>query len=644
MSAIVGIYNTNKVPVIEHGNILMTSLEKYPADDIQIWNQSNIFLGCHAQWITPESIGEQLPYYDSKARIAITADAIIDNREELFEKLHVKKNQRKTMPDSQLILLSYLKWGEESPKYLIGDFAFMIWDERKQQLFGARDFSGSRTLYYHHDSGNFALSTTIEPLLHLPYCRKRLNEEWLAEFLAITTVIDTVDTSITPYLDIKQLPPSHFILINRNRVAIKRYCYVTGGEKLKLKSDTEYVEAFQDVFHKAIHSRIRSYRPVGSHLSGGLDSGAVVSFAAKHLDTKDKLHTFSYIPPSDFEDYTPKYLMPDERPLIKSTVDYIGRIHAHFLDFEGRCPYSEIDDFLEILEMPYKFFENSFWIRGIFKEAHKEGMGVLLSGGRGNLSISWGSALDYYALLLRRLKWYSLFYELHHFSKNVGGPRLRRLPDITRVAFPFLSRILPLNNSYIVPKIINKDFAERTSVFSKLQKHGIDESGWYSTSDVYEHRRKHFEEVFHWNATNTLSTKLSLRYKIWKRDPTNDMRVIKFCLSLPENQYVQNGLDRALIRRATENYLPNNIRLNQRYRGVQGADWVHRMVPNWSLFIHELHVLIKDDLLLNYIDGHVLQRAIQKAERDPLPEYATDTDLRILMRSLIINRYLKSLA
>ena len=67
--------------------------------------------------------------------------------------------------------------------------------------------------------------------------------------------------------------------------------------------------------------------------------------------------------------------------------------------------------------------------------------------------------------------------------------------------------------------------------------------------DIFNERKKHFEDVFQWNAGNTLAAKLSLRYSLWKRDPTNDLRVIRFCLSLPEDQYVQNGMDRALIRR-----------------------------------------------------------------------------------------------
>ena len=197
MSAIAGIVNFNKEPVkIEEIHSVMGALQKFPADDIQVWKNENVFFGCHAQWITPESIGEPLPFYDSERQCTITADAIIDNREELFESLQVDRDKRKTIPDSQLILLAYYKWGEESPKYLVGDFAFMIWDEREQKLFGARDFSGSRTLYYYQDQNRFAFCTIMKPLFTLPYIKKELNEEWFAEFLAITGMIDVVDARI----------------------------------------------------------------------------------------------------------------------------------------------------------------------------------------------------------------------------------------------------------------------------------------------------------------------------------------------------------------------------------------------------------------------------------------------------------------
>jgi asparagine synthase (glutamine-hydrolysing) len=646
MSAIAGIYHFNKESVTaEHSNSIMKALAHFPADDIQTWKNNDIFLGCHAQWITPESIGEVLPFYDHERGISITADAIIDNRDELFERLQIAPNKRKQVPDSLLLLEAYHKWGEEVPKYLVGDFAFMIWNEKEQKLFGARDFSGSRTLYYHHNNRGFSFCTTIEPLLRLPYIKKELNEQWLAEYLAIAGMIDVVDASSTPYKNINQVPASHSISIKGKQVKLQRYSTLSSEKKLKLKSTEEYVEAFQEVFQQAVNCRLRTHLKVGAQLSGGLDSGSIVSFAANHLKKENKqLHSFSYIPPSDFEDFTPKHLMPDERPLIKSTVQHVGNITDQYFNFPGRNSFSEVENFLEVMEMPYKFFENSFWLKGMFEKANEEGIGVLLNGGRGNLSISWGSALDYYAVLLKKLKWLHLFKELDQYSKNAGGARLRRLPVVGKIAFPYLDKIFSSSSRYINPSLINVDFAKSTGVYNKIKKYGMDDTGWFSSSNIFEQRKRHFEDVFHWNASNTLATKLSLRYSLWKRDPTNDIRVIQFCLSVPEDQYVNSGLDRALIRRATEGYLPDQVRLNQRIRGVQGADWVHRMVPVWNDFLKEIKELTNDKQALNYLNGPVIIDAFEKAQNGVTADYVINTDSKVLMRSLIVYRFLKQFA
>lgn len=641
MSAITGIIHFNDEPIpIEHGNGLMQALQKFPADDIQTWRKDNVFLGCHAQWITPESVGEQLPFYDYQRQLAITADAIIDNREELFERLQVHREDRKKITDSQLILLAYHKWGEESPKYLVGDFAFMIWDEKEKQLFGARDFSGGRTLYYYRNEMKLAFSTIIKPLFTLPYIQRALNEEWLAEFLAISSVIDTVDTSITVNKNIMQIPPSHSITIKQNKVKLSRYCTLVKGEELKLKTDRDYVEAFQTIFQEAINSRVRTFRQVGSHLSGGLDSGTVVSFAAKALRKENKqLHTFSYIPPKDFVDFTPKNKLADESEYMRSTAKYVGNIYENYLEFENGNPFLEINEFLETMEMPYKFFENSVWLRGIFETAQKQNIGVLLNGGRGNLTISWGPALEHYAILLRKFKFLRLHRELRQYSKNIGVRQSRILPYIGKFAFPIFHRISPLfeSNSSI---LVNPELAKKTKVYEKLKSHGINLGS--SLPNLFAEREKHFQELYPWSATNTLGTKFSLKYSLWKRDPTNDIRVIRFCLSVPEEQYVQNGLDRALVRRATETFLPDHVRLNQRKRGVQGVDWVHRMAPSWSLFRKELQQLMNDQEVFRYLNPQIVKPAISKIGEEPRIDYAINSDYRISIRSLIVYRFIKN--
>lgn len=648
MSAITGIIHFNDTPLNpELPKNLMMAFEQYPSDNVSTWTTNHIFLGCHAQWITPESIRETLPYYDYEKGLAITADAIIDNRNELINRLQMKSTEQENIPDSQLILLAYHKWGDEAPKYLIGDFAFVIWDEKNRKLFGARDFSGTRTLYFYHDQNRFAFSTTMEPLFRLPYIEKKLNEEWLAEFIAIPGMTEAVDTQSTVYKNIYQIPPSHAIRVKDGRVNFFRYSKVEAGERLKLKSNEEYFEAFREVFQEAIACRIRTHGKVGSHLSGGLDSGTVVSFAAKALHKENKrLHTFSYVPEDSFVDWTPNYYIPNERPYIKKTVDYVGNINDQYFCFEGKSPLSEIDEFLEIMEMPYKFFENTFWLKGINEEVSKQGIKILLNGARGNHSISWGSwklSIDYYASLLKSFRWIHLFNELDCYCKNFKTGKSVMLPIVAKQAFPAISSMFSKNNQSVelFPSFINPSFAHKMNVFEKLQEYGVDITGEIA-KDLNDHRMNHYNQPYVWNKSGTATTKLSLRYSLWDRDPTNDIRVIRFCLSLPEEQYIQGGMERSFIRRATKNILPDKVRFNHHTRGLQGADTLHRMSLQWKSFYTELQHLSYDPLVTEFINIDMIKKIISKmGDELPHPGFTFSDEFKILTRSLIVYRFLK---
>ncbi|MDN4526746.1 asparagine synthase-related protein [Fictibacillus fluitans] len=640
MSAIAGILHFNNEPVNpEAGMKLMQSLSRYPADAVQTWHNQQIFLGCHSQWITPESIREQLPFYDYEKQLVIASDAIIDNRKELFERLQVHHAQQKEMSDSQIILLAYEKWGEECPKYLVGDFAFMIWDEKKRKLFGARDFSGCRTLYYTNKNNHFAFCTVINPLLTLRFVTKDLNEQWLADYLAIPWNFESVDVRSTVYNNIQQLPPSHTISIINGNSTLTRYLTLEFDKKLKLKSNKEYEEAFREVFKTAVDDRLRTHLKVGAHLSGGLDSGSVASFAARSLRKENKsLYSYSYVPVKDFVDWTPKRRVANERPFIESTVKYVGNIQDHYFDFEGKSPYTEIDDWLDTMEMPYKFFENSFWLKGIYEYAHLQGIGVLLNGQRGNWTISWGPALAYQTLLLKRLKLFRFIRELRLYSEKVGVQGSKVFKHVRKKAFPFTN--LHKEDTDLYPLIINPEFARKMNVFDRLKENEIDARGM-SNQNVYEVKKIQFDKLYYWNVNGTYTTKLSLKHKLWDRDPTNDLRIVKFCISIPEEQYVQNGQDRSLIRRATENYLPDTIRLNQRTRGVQGTDGIHRMVSYWRDFIKEVRLMCEDQWIGNFLNVENIRVALKKIEGSPTSKNVFEHEFRIIMRSLIFYRFIK---
>ncbi|MGM0836095.1 MAG: asparagine synthase-related protein [Bacillota bacterium] len=640
MSAIAGIHSikSNEIP-LEHCVDLMDGLSRFPADDVQTWKKDSMFLGCLSQWITPESVGEPNPFYQSEMKLVITADAIIDNRVELFERLQIPLYRRDTMTDNELILEAYQKWGEDSPKYLVGDFAFIIWDESRNQIFGARDFSGTRTLYYFLNSDYFAFSTTLKPLKALPYINRKLNETWLAEYLAIPGMYETLEANITIYQGIKQLPPSHIFIVKNGEVKLSRFTKLDFEKKTIYKKNEDYEDAFIDIFQTAVNSRVRTNRNVGAQLSGGLDSGSVVGYAARELRKQGKkLHTYSYIPPSDFKQWTPKHRIADESPYIQSTVQYVGNIEDNYLAFNNRSPYSEIDTWLETYEMPYKFFHNSFWIRGVYEKASQDGVGTLLNGSRGNWSVSWGPYLDYQAMLLRKRNFHLFYKELKAYSKNIEVKKSRILSRVLNKAYPTI--FTKHNTSYEIPMLINQQFANRTGVLKKLTSKGILYHE-YKTPNAYEARKNSFEQVSFWNSNGTVNTKLSLRYKLWNRDPTNDLRVIKFCLSIPESQFVQDGFDRSLIRRATNGVLPDKVRLNQRVRGIQGSDSLYRMIPFWKDFIYEIETMVEDPIAKEYLNTKGILEISSKLKKNPRQEDVYNLDFALLMRSLITYRFLK---
>ncbi|NMO95701.1 asparagine synthase-related protein [Paenibacillus lemnae] len=646
MSAIAGIYRLDSQSVqAEHGHLVMEVLAHFPADQRAVWNQGPVMLGCHAQWMTLQSTQEQLPHYDPVRKLAITADIILDNRDELLDQLMVHHALRSRMTDSEIVLKSYEKWGSRMPERLIGDFAFVIWDEEKQLLFGARDFSGARTLYYHHSERHFSFCTMIKPLLSLPYVHKQLNENWLAQFMAISGVFEPPDVSTTVYDGIHQLPPSHMMTITRNQISLTKYNALRNVVPLQLSSSQEYEEAFRDVFQRAVMSRLcRSHKQAGAYLSGGLDSGSVVSFAAKALQQQNRpLQTFSYVPEDEFEDWTPKRRLADERPLIAQTVQFVENIQPRYLDFKGSSAFSEMDDWLDILESPYKFFDNSFWLRGIHEQASRADIGILLNGQRGNYSISWGPALDYYGRLMRSFNWIQLTREVKQYSKNTNISRKALYSVICRKAFPGINRLKPAASSHEWPQWIHSDFAKKTGVYDQLQDRSF--TGIGSTYDLPDDplvaRQVHFDRVNVWSTTGTSGSKLSLRYGIGGHDPTNDLRVIRFCLSAPIEQFVQQGMDRALIRRSTKGWLPDSIRLNQRTRGIQAADSIHRLRNHWPQMITELEQMQQDTQIQQMINMPVVEKAIQEARHGIHPNQAYHAPIKLLMRSLILYRFLK---
>ena len=241
---------------------------------------------------TPQSLAESLPFYAPAWGLTISADARIDNREELFARLAIPADQQNAIPDSQLILQAYGKWGRDCAAHLLGDFAFAIWDEGEQRLFCARDHLGHKPLFYHCTNDAFIFATEMKGLFAATALPRTLNQSWVADALTVLMA----DNEYTPYQAIWRLPPAHWFAISAEEFTRETYWRLDPAREICLPSEADYVEAFREKLTEAVRCRVRSVFPIGSELSGGLDSSTVAGLAARQTQADGiEFTTFSHV-------------------------------------------------------------------------------------------------------------------------------------------------------------------------------------------------------------------------------------------------------------------------------------------------------------------------------------------------------------
>jgi asparagine synthase (glutamine-hydrolysing) len=328
MSALLGIFNLDGKPVgIDILEKMMKPMAYWGPDGKGTWNEGPVGLGHLMLHNTPESLHEKLPLKSRCGNYVMVSRARLDNRGELLKTFNVPLAQHAVTPDSTLILEAYKKWGEQCPHHLLGDWVFTLWDTKERKLFIARDHHGTGGVYYFHGPRFFAFSSGLKGLLALADIPRRLNEMRLAQIL----VAWQQHGASTVYEGIYRLPPAHYLTVTETGVKLKRYWYLEHTPQLRLKSDEEYVDAFLEIYKEAVRCRLRSARPVGIALSGGLDSGSVAALAARELEKKGQpLMAFSASSIYDVSSSLPGGRF-DDSPFTKATARHVGNIHLTFI-------------------------------------------------------------------------------------------------------------------------------------------------------------------------------------------------------------------------------------------------------------------------------------------------------------------------
>ena len=277
MSGICGIACLDGAPVDRELLQVMTAFMVFRGPDAQdVWLDRSTGFGHTLLRTTFEAEREHQPC-SLDSRVWITADARIDGRRELIAKLCGRgRSVSDDATDPDLILHAYGVWGTDCAQYLIGDFAFAIWDSRARQLFCARDHFGIKPFFYALVGQQLVFSNTLNCVRRHRAVADTLNDLFIADFLLFG---DSKDPGATAFADIQRLPPAHALTWSSEKgLKVDRYWTLPNDPGVRYRAAGDYVEHFRYLLNQAVGDRLRTNR-VGIEMSGGLDSSSIAATA-----------------------------------------------------------------------------------------------------------------------------------------------------------------------------------------------------------------------------------------------------------------------------------------------------------------------------------------------------------------------------
>ena len=470
---------------------------------------------------------------------AIVLDGRLDNRDELCGALGASR----ASTDAALILAAYAKWDEASPSYLLGDFAFILWDAGKRRLLCARDVFGQRPLFYASGASTTAVASEPQQLLAHSDVRTVVNEGAIAEYLTVVPV----SMEETIWQGVTRLPPAHALIVSGAGVRRFRYWDFDRERTLEYARPEEYAEHFASLFRTAIACRTSGAASVGVLLSGGLDSSAIAGLAQAQARARGDapVRAFSLTFPGRAVDETPyidavvqQWDLPSVRMAARSaTRDEIERDVARFKDLPA--------------------YPNGSVLDPLRRRAAPE-VDVMLTGYGGD---DWftGSPLHTADLLrqghlLRAARQYrhdirlpGRGYTPGHLFRTAVGPLL---PRVVRAVLRPFAGLPPPQYDWIRPA-----FAARVGLRERLRPAARPSCRTLVQASIHALANS-LQQV----AGDESEDRAAAAAGLDQRHPFNDRRLAEFGFALPESQRWAGGETKVVMRRAMAPVLPAMVR------------------------------------------------------------------------------------
>ena len=504
---------------------------------------SHFSIGMRRLAIIDVATGDQ-PLYSDDRNLALVFNGEIYNHAELRRELENRGRRFVTdHSDTEVILRGFEEWGRNVVDHLTGMFAFAISDHERGELFIARDRLGIKPLYYVDDPNRFAFASELKALFQDARVARRPDVDALRRFLLFRLHDDGEDT----FFDgVKRLLPAHTMLVRPDGIVkIERYWNPpVNPEFASSRSDDDYAQEFASRWDDVVRRHLISDVPVGVPLSGGLDSSGVVSTMSRLMSSGTDLHTQGL--------YTFSALYPgesiDESEYIHEVERAVGSI-PHYAYPTLDDFWNEIDEWIwyqeepTIASAPYAYYS-------VYRLAGQH-VKVMVSGNGGDELLA--GYIPYFRAYLS-----SAIAQRHYLAaarEIIKGRDLyqKYAGELIRSKLP--SRATnPVNAKELLqsgPAVTSAYFQAHKNLNERLASDVLQ----FSTPDLLRYEDKN-----------------SMAFSVESRVPFLDHELVEFIFSLPIDQKIKGGWNRAVYRNAMKGRMPEKNRLRRSKIGFTNPD------------------------------------------------------------------------
>ena len=552
---------------------MCSKMEHRGPDGEGFWSEKNLFLGHKRLKILDLSENGKQPMLSNNNRYVLSYNGEVYNYKKIKKDLIKKGYTFKSKTDSEVIINAYQEWGTDCFNLFDGIFAIIIWDRSENKLTVARDRYGTKPLYYFNNQSLLIFSSEIKPILTHPHVSVDLNKNALDQYFTFQNNLNNE----TLFKDINMVDAGTFMIYDLNKKTNKATKFWEFNfEEDHSISKNDAIEEVDRLFKLSVEKQLMSDVPIGSYLSGGMDSGAITAVASTKFD---QLKTFTI--GFDMKSISGMEINFDERSKAKFLSDLYKTNHYESI-LSSNDMESCLGDLIPIIENPVvgQSYPNYYAAK-----LAKKHVTVVFSGVGGDE-------------LFAGYPW------RYQYSSNNKNPE-----EYIGKYYKYWSRILHdrEKRSLYKPSLFKE--TENYSFESFAGK--FNEKSFLNTNEDYINKSLHFECQTFLQGLLTLEDKISMSFGLETRVPFLDNDLVDFAMKIPikhkleklvhnEETFTNQTSDgKIVLRRVFENYVTKEYSNNKK-QGFSGPDgsWFK---GNSIEYVRGL-IKNKDAAMYNYLD------------------------------------------